>query len=134
MNRRAADDGPSLFDKPVSLAEPDITARKHQGNAQSVAAWDKAQVSADERKGQICRWLAQRGDVGGTCDEFAAEIGVEVNTVSGRFSDLKRRFFIKQKLDAATGKPLTRATRTGSSAAVYVLNGPVPTQYRRDST
>lgn len=115
-------DGRTLFD-----ADP--CERKHKGNAQSRAAWDRVAVSADDRKGEICRWLEARGELGGTCDEFAAEIGVEVNTVSGRFSDLKRRFFIKAKLD--DGKPVTRATRTGSMAAVYVLNGGVPPQYRK---
>lgn len=69
--------------RPVLIS--DITARKHGGNEQSVAA-NPSSVFKDKMHGIILEELA-RGD--GTGKELAHRLGMEFNAISGRFSEMK---------------------------------------------
>jgi hypothetical protein len=87
---------PSLFNFDAhggaSVPKPpeDITARKHGGNPQSEDAFQRQAPHIGRDQGEIMAWLMARGDRGGTAKEYAHDAGRELNTISGRFSELKR--------------------------------------------
>jgi hypothetical protein len=87
----------------------DITARRHKGNPQSVAAFSvvKERISASQE-----RVLAsiKAASAGMTCDELAVQFNATPNEISGRCSELLRDGRIKRE-----GR---RATRSGCMAAV----------------
>lgn len=95
------------FDAPA----PDITARKHGGNQNSVAANERAEPTKDSDRAAIVSWLRTQGLGGGTSKEYAAATGRQLNCLSGRFSELLR-----------DGK-IHRTTMSRDGAAVYVLAG-----------
>lgn len=100
----------------------DICENRHGGNTQSVAAGQRNKVNATEQRAWCLRMIAQAGARGLTVDELSViasnllkrEIGP--NRISGRISELKA---VKQIVQSAI-EP-TRATRTGSRAAVMVV-------------
>lgn len=90
----------------------DICQNRHRGNAQSVAAQRRSHPQQANQRAEVLRRIRNSGTVGMTCEEIADGMGVSVNRISGRISELK--------LAGAIVRTGTRPTRTGSPAAVYV--------------
>lgn len=67
----------------------DPSARKHKGNPQSRAAYDRVKHTKADTYKSIMSLLEARGEFGATSKEIAAAKGVELNTISGRLSELK---------------------------------------------
>jgi predicted ArsR family transcriptional regulator len=63
----------------------DVTARKHKGNPESVAA--HAKVDKVNDWDQV---LALLKSIPMTAKEVAAKLGRQLNTISGRFTELQR--------------------------------------------
>jgi predicted HTH transcriptional regulator len=76
----------------------DITRNKHGGNAQSEIAFERAtksgKIFTDRRK--VYEAIKESGSFGLSCRELANEMGVGMNNISGRFSELKKANKIKQ--------------------------------------
>ena len=65
----------------------DICARRHKGNPESRAANKRVRKAEQRRK--VLFAILESGTVGITCRELAEEWNVGMNTISGRFSELK---------------------------------------------
>ena len=92
------------FSRPLNLTKKnksmntDITSRRHGGNVQSELAFERA-VQSGQIKIDRLRVLAEvksQGTHGLTCKELAKKWGVDMNRVSGRFSELKKRGKIRK--------------------------------------
>jgi predicted transcriptional regulator len=102
-------------------SKPDICARRHKGNRESVAAHSKTNTLKD--KARIIARFERLGRAGATCDDIELLLGMAHQTASPRITELK-------KAGILVPKPLKggnlfeyerRLTRTGSTAAVWVL-------------
>ena len=89
--------------------EPDICRHRHQGADTSRLANARVQKSAD--RDAVLWWLKQF-PAGLTLDEVAGHMGRQVNTISGRFTELRKA---GQIVDTGYRRP----TQTGSLARVY---------------
>jgi len=98
-----------LEDHDAQQPPPDITARKHGGNPNSVAANERAEPTKEGDRSAIVAWLRTQGLGGGTSKEYAAFTGRQLNCLSGRFSELLRDGLIH------------RTTMSRDGAAVYLL-------------
>lgn len=96
----------SLLDL-IEQAELDICASRHKGNAQSAAAFESIKPTLTARRKEVLEVVRRLETATG--EEVADAMGVQVNVISGRLSDLKREGFI-----VPTG--ITRKTRGGNSA------------------
>jgi hypothetical protein len=67
----------------------DVCAGKHGGNEQSVDAFESVKGGMRVAHIAILKFLELRGDHGATAQEYADRLGVPINKVSGRFSELK---------------------------------------------
>jgi|SRR5579871_799469 predicted transcriptional regulator len=67
----------------------DITARKHGGNAQSDAAFERLKPVLSRRRREVLDAITRRGLEGAVAKEIATELGLELHKVSGRCSELK---------------------------------------------
>ena len=72
----------------------DICARKHRGNAQSVAANETAKPTKARQRERVLQACKMFGGV--TCRELADLWRVGMNQISGRFSELKREGLIEK--------------------------------------
>jgi hypothetical protein len=82
---------PSLFGTPDAYGgyQP-VDLSRGSASPESQAAFKRVTPTLRETHARILAWLEQRGAAGGTSKEFAAHEGVELHTISGRFSELKR--------------------------------------------
>lgn len=90
----------------------DVTAAYHRNNAESAAA-NPTPASKAARRQYILDLIAAEGDWGATSDEIEQLTGWPHQSVSARFTELKA--------SGAVVKAGTRPTRSGRSAAVYVV-------------
>ena len=71
----------------------DITSRRHGGNVQSELAFERAsqsgQIKTDRQN--VLKAVESQGTHGLTCKELAEKWGVDMNRVSGRFTELKKQ-------------------------------------------
>lgn len=74
----------------AKAAGKDICQRKHQGNEESVAAFERASNAMPKQRAEILRLIRNAENRGMTCKEAAEALKVGMNHVSGRFSELKR--------------------------------------------
>jgi DNA-binding CsgD family transcriptional regulator len=91
----------------------DITERRHKGNEQSTEAFHVIKDNLTDRERRvlsIIKLYSRPTSQGITAEEIADQMGVTVNTISGRCSSLK----LKGKIY----KSGTRKTRSGCSAAI----------------
>jgi len=73
----------------------DICERKHGGNPNSVAANERIVPSKDAVRARVLEVVRLHSQI--TLAELAEMWGVEKNTISGRFSELKTRGLIEQR-------------------------------------
>lgn len=90
---------PTLFDP---------CARKHGGNVESQAAWVKASGHLGESQAEVLRIVREAGEQGATSKEVAAALSRELNTISGRFSELVRAGKIYRTTDRRDGAAVWR--------------------------
>jgi len=96
----------------------DICKNRHQGNPQSVAAFEGMKKTVTHRREQVRQAIEAAGHHGATVHEVAEQMATHPNNISGRFSELKRDELIEQ-----IGR---RPTPSGSSAGVFVLKNTPP--------
>ncbi len=72
------------------MTQRDITENRHQGNPESVAAFQSIQSALPRQTLRVLQEIAAAGQRGLTCRELAAAWGVGMNKISGRFSELKK--------------------------------------------
>ena len=101
----------------MEITDKDITARKHKGNEQSVAAQITRKPRAQSQRNRVFLHVKASGLRGITADELATQWGEELNRISGRFTELAARGIIERRKH--NGKRITRKTRSGSQAAVW---------------
>jgi hypothetical protein len=92
----------------------DITSRRHGGNQESNAAYQRNSFVADKQRLQIALILRDN-PTGMTCEELAIQLGIRLTSCSGRCSELKAMGIIM-----ANGEK--RKTTSGCSASVLVIN------------
>ena len=85
----------------------DICQAKHGGNQQSIEAYESALPSMAKARRSVLEAVRQAMDAGITAKEYAQRNGRQLNTVSGRFSELSREGWIE------------RTTRTRNRSAVW---------------
>lgn len=73
----------------------DISENRHLGNAESQKAFKALQGVMPKMRQDALDWIKARGQ-GGTSQEYADSLGVPINKVSGRFSELKRDGLIRK--------------------------------------
>lgn len=91
----------------------DITASFHGGNAESAEAYASIEEAKPTVRRKVAAFVRQRGPAGATADEVERGLRLSHQTVSARFTELKRLGTL-----APTGE--RRPTRHGRSAAVLV--------------
>lgn len=91
----------------------DITAGKHGNNPESMAAHRSILGHKELMRGVVYEAIKTRGAEGSTCDEVSARLDIGIQSVSGRFTELKA-------LGKIIDTGLRRPTRSGRAAAVYV--------------
>ncbi len=90
----------------IATCPVDITARKHKGNAESIAA-NPSELRKRESHERILTLLRESNL---TSKEIAARLGVEIHTISGRLSELKQM-----------GKIVATGIRTDGAAVLRIV-------------
>lgn len=81
----------------------DPCERKHGGSPTSIEAHKRVVYTKEEVYKRTTALLKARGTYGATSKEIAAAFGVELNTVSGRFSEMKSMNWIKENGERRNG-------------------------------
>ena len=103
----------TLFSQQSVTREPDICINRHRRSDTSMLA-DKRVRKPQDRE-QVYGYIRQAGSYGMTLDEISIVLDRAPNRLSGRVSELKRAGRI-------IATEVTRQTRTGSWAHVYVVS------------
>jgi len=93
---------------------PDICRNKHQGNRESVRAFNSIVAGLPFMRAEVLLRIQEAAQEGLTVHELADQLGTTPNAVSGRLTELKKMGRIQ--------KVGTRPTPTGSSAGVYTVS------------
>jgi len=88
----------------------DVCSNRHGGNENSLEARKRTNAEQDRRR--ILAYIQSQGAEGATADQISLALGIIMNTVSGRCTELKAAGLV----DTAGKRP----TRTGSPASVLV--------------
>lgn len=99
------------------MTDTDITGRFHGGNPESHAAFESIREGRHLDRLRIVGYIAYRGQDGATCDEIEVALRLSHQTASARVTEAKARGEI---VDSGSRRP----TRSGRSAAVYVIPTP----------
>jgi hypothetical protein len=81
----------------------DPCANRHKGNPQSEAAHKRIVHTKQDTYKRITDLLRARGPYGATSKEIAAAFGVQLNTISGRFAEMKQMKWIKETGERRNG-------------------------------
>lgn len=82
----------------------DICRNRHQGSPESSQAFEtKVKPFLSESRAKVLAAINSSGGCGVTCKELAEAWGVGMNTVSGRFSELKKANLITPAGPARNG-------------------------------
>ena len=88
----------------------DICRNRHQGSPESAHAFEtKVKPFLSESRAKVLAAINSSGGIGVTCKELAEAWGVGMNTVSGRFSELKKANLITPAGPARHGSKLYKA-------------------------
>lgn len=91
---------------------PDICAGRHGGNEESAQANERGAAGRAQQRARVLAEIERAGRAGLTCKELAARWGVDMNAISGRFTELKSSGDIWRAVDENGNK----IARDGSSA------------------
>lgn len=113
---------PTLFDR-------DVCESRHQGSAESIAAWERAKPALPAARARVLEIIAQAGALGATAKEVAAELGVGLNEISGRATELKAAGLVRKNglrregsaVLVANGEECQGKLRSGTARAVQHL-------------
>ena len=97
-----------------------ITAPFARGSETSRQAAISIQADTNRLRKRVLHYIDRNLGYGATCDEVEVESGLSHQTCSARFRELAQRGQIIPKVDSE-GKPVTRKTRSGRAAQVWVL-------------
>lgn len=100
----------------------DVCRNRHGGNANSRAANARLAPVKTKQREEVFRAIILAGDAGLTCKELAAVWGVDMNKISGRFSELK-----------ADGRIVQVARRDGCSAYSVAPSEELARRHRMNS-
>lgn len=85
------------------LDQLDVCASRHGGSETSVAAHERIIHTKEETHQKIMKLVRARKGYGVTVKEVAGAFGVQVNTISGRLSELKQRGKLKDSGERRLG-------------------------------
>ena len=88
----------------------DICQTKHGGNQQSIEAYESALPSMAKARRSVLEAVRQAMDAGITAKEYAERNGRQLNTVSGRFSELSREGWIERTNKTRNKSAVWKAT------------------------
>lgn len=74
----------------------DICKNRHNGNNESDNAFDGIKQTLTQKRAEVFLAIFFEGQDGLTAQEYADIQGVGINTISGRFSELKRDGLIRK--------------------------------------
>jgi len=74
----------------------DICANRHRGSVQSVEAFESFKDTLPGKRLAALNYIERQGERGATAQEYADSLGVGINVVSGRFSELAKAELIKK--------------------------------------
>lgn len=94
---------------------PPFEAASETSHAAAVAVMD----TADTKRARVLSWIQRSGSYGATADEIETAINMIGNTVRPRIRELYLLGHIVRK--ARDGKQVTRPTRSGKQAVVWVV-------------
>lgn len=101
------------MERQTDLFRRDITANRHGGSPESRDAFERIRHEIPDARLRVLMEIQARPLGGMTCKELAAFWDVDMNVVSGRFSELKRDGMIRRLYD--NGDPVRR-----ENCGVYV--------------
>lgn len=82
---------------------PDICTNRHQGNAQSQAAFQQLESALPEWRKRVLEFVRSCGQHGATSKEIAKHFGKTINELSGRRSELLRDGFLRETGESRDG-------------------------------
>ena len=83
-------------------SDRDICENRHGGDLFSLAAHDRIAATLPDARRRALDWIRSRGSFGATAQEYADHLHVGVNTISGRFSELKKAGLVVQSRKQAS--------------------------------
>ncbi len=95
--------------------DSDITARKHKGNPNSVAAYESGKAAHGEECMRVLRLLSVSRS-GLTSKDVAKGLDKELNAVSGRLSELKEAGYAKEGIERRDRCGVIHITEDGKEA------------------
>lgn len=81
----------------------DICLNRHQGSPESWAAYQKAHDDMPRQRAEVLMHIKTTGNYGLTAKECAAKMGLPINHISGRFSELKASGKIRKTIARRNG-------------------------------
>jgi hypothetical protein len=81
----------------------DICENKHGGTFTSKAAFKRAQPNMSKSRQDVLFAVEMSLDIGITAKEYAQKNGVQLNTISGRFTELAREGWIMRTDETRDG-------------------------------
>lgn len=104
QEEQGSHDGADVYEQrvPVFLhgmtTQPDITANRHGGNAQSREAFEKIEAALPKMRNTVYAYVKAYSASGGfTCRELGIVLQVGMNQISGRFTELRKDGLIKKQ-------------------------------------
>lgn len=94
MRRSHSDSAGTFF--PAFDAAERVDLSRGRNSPESQAAFKKLFPHLPDAQARLLNWLMERGDMGGTCREYAKETGKGMNQCSGRFTELVAAGFIEK--------------------------------------
>lgn len=121
--------GQSEHDKVV-----DVCSGRHQGNEQSRAANLYSLTGRTEQRQCVLNLIRNAGSEGMTMKEVAATMGVQLNTVSGRGSELKKLELVRETGSVRAGSAvlvISDGRSTPDEVAAYLNAKPEPVEPKK---
>ncbi len=79
-----------LMERPAITSSADISRRRHKGNAESNAVFQRVAEYLPQSRQRVLDFIREQGTNGATAQECANALGLPIHKVSPRFSELKR--------------------------------------------
>jgi hypothetical protein len=112
----------------------DVCSGRHKGNKQSREANQYGLSGRTEQRQEVLNLIRNAGPEGMTMKEVAADMGVQLNTVSGRGSELKKLGLAKESGGVRDGSAvlvLSSGVETPDEVAAYLNAKPEPVEPKK---